>query len=350
MQSIDFIELWYAPTVIFVAFMYFFIKSFLLLGDIFTAAPLFDKKRVKNLNQFTSFTGGLTPVVVFYYSILIFKNAVLNTARLDEVQPVSIYLPLFYVILYVFMRICEKFFFKKVGRPIEHAQHLNSSGLFILAFIPVSTAMISAQSVLELILPLELLGLMFYFIFLEFNYTNVANTQSSAKHTNQTVVRGLLYYFWLSFVGSLMFVVSLLIYSANLPSASYNFLALIPTLSDQASKVCMLAASLVFAGLTLKMGGLFFFFFKADLYKYLPVYGVLLFSVYTAFFYIMLLYYLTGAVPFFGVSFKYMISCCLVGLTVHLLLAGNISQKNSLLLAAFSSVLTLCLCILVLVV
>jgi hypothetical protein len=52
--------------------------------------------------------------------------------------------------------------------------------------------MISAGSVLELLLPLEFLGLVFYFIFLEFNFIGTA---SSDKQGNKAVMRGLMYYF-----------------------------------------------------------------------------------------------------------------------------------------------------------
>jgi hypothetical protein len=146
-----------------------------------------------------------------------------------------------------------------------------------------------------------------------------------------------------------MFIVSILLYSSSLPLISYFFVSLLHTTSNS-TNVYVLAAALVFIGLTLKMGGLFFFFFKADLYKYLPIYGVLLFSVYTSFFYLILLIYLTGVVPFFGVSFKYLVSSSLVGVTIFLLLSNNLSQKNVLTLAALSSVLTLCLCIFVIVI
>lgn len=167
-------------------------QSLTLLGDAVSSNPLFEKRRLKHINKFTSFTTSILPVVITYYCILFCKN--INTVSLYtlEVGSVYAYLPLFYVLVYVFLNICEKFFANKLGGLFGQTQHINTSGIFILVFIPVTTAMISAGSVLELLLPLEFLGLVFYFIFLEFNFIGTA---SSDKQGNKAVMRGLMYYF-----------------------------------------------------------------------------------------------------------------------------------------------------------
>lgn len=345
MGSAAHLEVWFTPAVILSFFFYFFIQSLLILGDLVTSNPLFEKRRVKHVAQFASFNTKAVPVIIIYYCILFCKNAVVTSTGVDSN---IIYLPVFYVFLYAFLLICEKLFYMKSRYCASQAQHTNTSGLFIVAFIPVSTATISASSVLEMLLPLELLGFLFYFIFLEFNFIGLGSGRSADKQKNSVVMRGLMYYFWLSFVGSLLFVVALFMYSTTLPTLSFSSLSTTQLLTSfSVLQVC--APGLIFIAITLKMGGLFFFFFKADLYKYLPTYGVLLFSVYTAFFYLVLLIYLGGVLPFFGVSFKYLVSCGLVAATVFLVLSSNLSQKNTLTLAALSSVLTLCLCIIVVV-
>jgi hypothetical protein len=103
-------------------------------------------------------------------------------------------LPLFFVILYLFLRICELYFYKFIGSTTQTNTSLNTAGLFIIAFIPVATAMFCATNLFELILPLEFLGFLFYFIFLEFNYTGGISVRSS-KNKNLIIMRGLMYYF-----------------------------------------------------------------------------------------------------------------------------------------------------------
>lgn len=195
MQNILFIELWYAPLVIFVAFMYFFLQSFLLLGDLITSNPLFEKRRLKHLHRFSSFISRITPVVLLYYATLFCKNSAVALRSVNTINSVHIYLPLFFLFLYFFLLICDRLFIKEYSKSGENVQHINTSGLFIVIFIPVATAMISAKSILELLLPLEFLGLIFYFIFLEFNLLGTSNNSTPWKHNNQIVVRGLLYYF-----------------------------------------------------------------------------------------------------------------------------------------------------------
>lgn len=195
MQNILFIEIWYAPLTIFIAFIYFFLQSLLLVGDLVSSNPLFEKRRLKHLNRFTSFTNRVTPVLLVYYLVLLCKNIVLSKVLLAEVQPVHIYLPLFYTLLYVFVGLGDRLVSKDMGGIQGLNQHINTSGLFILVFIPVSTAMISAESVLELLLPLEFLGLVFYFIFLEYNYIGTSSSLTAEKQNNKVVTRGLLYYF-----------------------------------------------------------------------------------------------------------------------------------------------------------
>jgi hypothetical protein len=95
------------------------------------------------------------------------------------------------------------------------------------------------------------------------------------------------------------------------------------------------------------LGGFFFFFFKSDLYKLLPAHGVILFSVYTSFFYLSLLFFLSAKFFFFAFCFRMLVSGVVFTLTVYSLLFGNLTQRNVLLLAGFSTVLTICFCILI---
>lgn len=106
---------------------------------------------------------------------------------------------------------------------------------------------------------------------------------------------------------------------------------------------------LVFLGLSFKMGGFFFFFFKSELYKLLPMYGVILFSIYSAVFYLLLIISLSSKLPFFLYCCKY--SICLVSILITAVLFSftGFSVKNIYTFAGLSSVLTICFCLVVLV-
>ena len=345
MQSFTYFTFWYSPVVITAFFFFFFIRSILCLGDFTTFNPLFEKKRIKYAQQMTSFVNRFTPVVMSYYSVLSF----VHFDNIKDFYSTGIYtlycLPLFFVILYVFLRIGELYFYKFTGSLSQNTASINTAGLFIVAFIPVATAMFCADSLIQLILPLELLGFLFYFIFLEFNYTNYTKSKLP-RNRNSVVMRGLIYYFWLSFIGSIFFIISILVNLLILPSTELH-LAYFNTFDSILPIALVFSSSFIFIGFSLKLGGFFFFFFKSDLYKLLPAHGVILFSVYTSFFYLSLLFFLSAKFFFFAFCFRMLVSGVVFTLTVYSLLFGNLTQRNVLLLAGFSTVLTICFCILI---
>jgi hypothetical protein len=194
MDAFTLFTFWYSPIVLVGAFFYFFIKSVLHLSEFTTSNPVFEKKRLKNSQQLTAFVSRITPVILVYYSGLIFVHyeTILNEFRQGVF---TLYcLPIFIIVLYVFLCICELYFYKSIGTGTQAASGVNTSGIFILAFIPVATSLFSASSIIELLLPLELLGFLFYFIFLEFNYIGYSNS-STPRNRDSNVMRGLLYYF-----------------------------------------------------------------------------------------------------------------------------------------------------------
>jgi formate hydrogenlyase subunit 3/multisubunit Na+/H+ antiporter MnhD subunit len=159
-------------------------------------------------------------------------------------------------------------------------------------------------------------------------------------------MRGLMYYFWLSFIGSIFFIVPLIINSIFFPSADF-YLIYLQTFINIKPFFSILSSSFIFIGFSLKMGGFFFFFFKSDLYKLLPAQGIILFSIYTSFFYLLLLFYLSAKIVFFAFCFRMIISAIIFVLSLYSLIFGNLTQRNILLLAGFSTVLTICFCILI---
>jgi hypothetical protein len=345
MDAFTLVTFWYSPVVLVSAFFYFFIKSLYCLVEFTAFNPVFEKKRIKNMHQLTAFVNRITPVILVYYTGLLFVHYE-NVIESFKQGNFTLYcLPLFVLVLYVFLRICELYFFKSVGTGSQLAPGISTSGVFILAFIPVATALFSASSIIELLLPLELLGFLFYFIFLEYNYSGYSY-RTTQRNNSSHVMRGLLYYFWLSFVGSALFVLSMLLNLIFLPSTGF-YLIYTDISTAVASVITVLTSSFIFIGLSLKMGGFFFFFFKSDLYKVLPVFGVLLFSIYTSVFYLFLLFYLSSQIFFFTFCFRMLVSSLVFTLAVYSLLFGNLTQRNILILAGFSSVLTICFCILI---
>lgn len=348
MWSFSFIsfEFWSLPIFLTIFFFFFFIRSLLLLGDFFSVNPFFEKKRVKFNLQLTSFSNQITPLVLVFCILSLFRNtSVIYNETLGNVYSL---LPLFFFILYWFLRIGEKTVYFTLKS--NQNQNINSSGLFLTTFIPVATAMISATNLIDLLLPLELLGILFYFIFLEFSYNTQFNNNSKTTTTN--TMRGLLYYFWLSFIGSALFVTAIAFTSIHYSSINLQNIYLIGASEGRkyAHTVGVLIFSLfLFLGITLKIGGFFFFFFKAELYKLLPMYGIILFSLYSVIFYLFLFVYLAIQLPFFLFYCKWFLSVLVVFTTIWLFLFSGVNIKNIYVFAGLSSVLTVCFCILIIV-
>lgn len=286
MDAFTLVTFWYSPVVLVSAFFYFFIKSLYCLGEFTASNPVFEKKRIKNMHQLTAFVNRITPVILVYYTGLLFVHYE-NVIESFKQGNFTLYcLPLFVLVLYVFLRICELYFFKSVGTGSQLAPGISTSGVFILAFIPVATALFSASSIIELLLPLELLGFLFYFIFLEYNYSGYSY-RTTQRNNSSHVMRGLLYYFWLSFVGSALFVLSMLLNLIFLPSTGF-YLIYTDISTAVASVITVLTSSFIFIGLSLKMGGFFFFFLNqicTRFYQCLEFFFFLYILLYFIFFY-----------------------------------------------------------------
>lgn len=342
--SFVFFEIWAIPTILILSFIFFFLRSLLLLGDYFSANPFFEKKRFKYNSQFTSFSNKITPILLFVYIISIFKNSWNN--GLSQSVELFNFLPITFLAVYFFLKISESIFLQVTKN--QQNQNLNSSGLFLIVLIPVATAMTLASNLIELLLPLELLGILFYFIFLEFTYHTQLDLNSTKNKTNK-VMRGLLYYFWLSFVGSAFFVTAILLSTTVFNSFEFKYINYLGLSINFLNFTQIFFNLLIFFGLTLKMGGFFFFFFKADLYKLLPLYAVILFSIYSSIFYLLLLFTLSIKIPYFLYCCKWVISFAAVAVTTVLLLFSGFNIKNIYVFTGISSVLTICFCLLILV-
>lgn len=315
----------------------------MLLGDYFNSNPFFAKKRHKHGYQFVNYANRVTPFLALFYCISFFRNV--TGPALSVTETSQSYIPVFFIAVYLFLRIGEKTFYTVSG---AMSQSINSSGLFLITFVPVASTMMLACDLISMLLPLELLGVLFYFVFLEFSYSTDANITSTKNKINK-VMKGLLYYFWLSFVGSALFVTAIAVSSMQYHSVQFDTLSLLGGLTNEVAVTHVVVNLAVFLGLSLKMGGFFFFFFKSELYKLLPMYGVILFSVYSTVFYLLLVFSLSAKLPFFLYCCKYAISAISILLTAVLFTFTGFSVKNVYTFAGLSSVLTVCFCLIVLV-
>ena len=337
-------EFWSIPIALSLLFFFYFLRSLMLLGDYFNSNPFFEKRRHKHSYQFSNYSNRITPLLAIFYSTAVFRNFTAYSVNTGlEIQQ---YAPLFFLAVYVFLRIGEKAFYTVLGDSMS--QSVNSSGLFLVTFIPVASAMLLADNLINMLLPLELLGVLFYFVFLEFSYSTDKNPTSTKNRINR-VMKGLLYYFWLSFVGSAVLITAIALASTQYFTVQLYTISLLGMLSESLTATHAVINVLVFLGLSFKMGGFFFFFFKSELYKLLPMYGVILFSIYSAVFYLLLIISLSSKLPFFLYCCKY--SICLVSILITAVLFSftGFSVKNIYTFAGLSSVLTICFCLVVLV-
>ncbi len=333
-------EVWFVPIVLMLLFVFYFIRSLFLLGDFFAANPLFEKKRTKHLAQWTSLVNISSPILIAYYVFLVFEHD--NEEKQDYVS----YLPIVYILLFLFLRIIENYLNREALEKENTNQTISSSGMFILAFIPVSTCATTSKNLIDFLLPLEMIGVMLYFVLLEFAYTN-QTSENSKRLELTTVTKGFLYYFWLNFIGTAAFVSAILIICLQLPNTSYKLLNYYYEVGLINNIFVWIIALFIFIALSVKMGGLFFFFFKADLYKLLPINGILLFSIFSTFFYLIVFYFLSLNLSFLLFFFKYYICAMLTVMSVVFLYMFGINQKNIYVFAGLSSVVSLIFCILV---
>lgn len=323
-------------------FLYHIIRSVMLLGDLFTSNPLFEKRRTKYLEQWSMLTNSTSFIVLFYGFFSLFSHQ----SQCTDIGNSSS-LPMLLLILYWFLRLSENFL--KKWYPVSTvSQTVSSAGFFILLFVPFSVFIISADNLIDFFIPLELFGLLLYFIIVEYSYSN-SFTNLSYKPQPKTIVKGLFYYFWLNFIGTLSLFLSIFILALISPSPEFKnlsfFLPNPPTPLNMANFFFLF----LIIGLTVKAGGLFFFFFKIDIYKFLPVFAVLLFSLFISFFYFLIFFYLTLKLPSTLLWFKYEICGLLAALTVYLLFVANFEQRNVYVFAGLSTATTVSFCLLVLI-
>lgn len=316
----------------------------MLLGDYFNSNPFFSKKKNKHSHQFLNYSNKVTPFLFVFYSVSIFRN--FTGYAVDSSHALQHYTPLFFVAVYSFLRIGEKTFYTVSGSSMS--QSVNSAGLFLIAFVPVASCMLLADNLINMLLPLELLGVLFYFVFLEFSYSTDPNT-TSTKNKISRVMKGLLYYFWLSFVGSAMLIAAISMSAIQFHTIQFHTMSLLGLLFNSLTAAHATVNVFVFLGLSFKMGGFFFFFFKSELYKLLPMYGVILFSIYSTVFYLLLVISLSLKLPFFLYCCKYLITLISVLVTALLFSFTGFSVKNIYTFAGLSSVLTICFCLIILI-
>lgn len=333
--SFSLFELWYLPVILSFVFFLQLIKSFFVLGDYFSANPLFEKRKLKNFTQISVFSSKLSFIFVFTILFLFFQNS-------NQQENKNLYVLLVYVVLFLFYKVIVR---TNNDFKLPQNQTINTSSLFLFGFIPSTTAVINSTNLIDFLIPLEILGLLLYFVLLEFSYTHQTSTKSKRLKLI-TVIRSYLYYYWLNFVGTASFIIAILISSTSQPTTEFIYLETFKLNNELSTNLIFF---FIFLGLFTKMGGLFFFLFKTDLYKVLSINGVFVFSVFSSIFYMLVFFFFCLHNPTALLIFKYCVSFVIVLITFFLFFLNSLEQKNVYTFAGLSTVLTLTLCVLIVI-
>ena len=329
------IEFW-VPNLIFIfIFLYLLVKSFSSLSFQEILQLKLNHKSTSKYNKQSAFTTNapvilnLTLLITF---VIMFKN--LNTNS----NTALLYLPLIHFLFCFFLYYLSR---------NTNKSNTDGSVYYLALFIPVTVLTTSSTNLLDFVLALELISYLFYFVIIESAYFKNKKQYVKNSVTAKTLIKSFLYYFWLSFVGSATLLSALYMLSTNCPDLNYSTINLYFVGSSTITQT--IVVTLIIIGFFIKMGSFFFFFFKADLYKILSFEGVLVFSVFTSFIYLIIFVSLITEVPYILFTTKYVLVTPLFLATVWMLYANNLKVNNVYVLTGLSSVLTICFCLLVII-
>lgn len=336
------IEFWFPTLAVVCMFLSTFLRSFSTFSEALVSNGHNKKVKLKYLQQQATkspntlaILGGVTVLSTFAHVASVDSFAWKSTGGL---------LP-FWLIFLVFFSLLQ-FFQTKLSTKNSSKPHVGvgSTGLFLSLFAPLAYLTANAANFLEFILPFELMSYLFYLIFLEFQGT-FTKLKSNPQARVKTLMRGLLYYFWFSFLGTVLLFLAMYLVAVSALSFDFKDLQTFSTESYNVSGVC---GVLLLCGVAFKMGGVFFFFFKADLYKLLDVAGTLVFSIYTTLLYLLIFVCLGAQLPFLWGALKYMAGGVVAVATVSFAFIAGFKLSNFYLFVGLSSVLTALFCILTL--
>lgn len=237
-------------TFIFLAYAYkFFVIKF------FSARRIYTKENnTKNVLNLTSTVLNIYFVIQFGF-FCSFKCV----RGLDNINFFRLFI--LYVVLLIFLRILSYYSWKLINKNIEEE-------IILAIFLWFSVAIVSfffISNLLLLLLGVELIAIIYYFFFLSVLNSQVINL---IKYKNL-----LSNYLWISFFTLIFFFFSLLLIVWYCGSLKFNQIAAVN------SAVPAICWHLLLIAFLWKIGGPGFYFFKLELYQFLPLHFLIIFSL-----------------------------------------------------------------------
>ena len=333
------LEFYFISTFLVISFCITFLKNFITNIKQIISTPILEKKTKKTYESFTHENEQQT-ILLILFLIMLTTNVNKQIQYNLQIQETK-WIPFMILVLIFFLKILKiinKFFF--VNRGITQKTWV-SANAFLFLFIPVTASMLTATNFLDIILPFEIFSFLFYFIFLEYSVFENKN-----KNKFKTLLRSFLYYYWLSFLGSIFLLAATFFLFINLPTTEFFLLEKYFLTLNNNNWTKLLFPSAFLIGFFIKMGSIFFFFFKANFYKILSISGVLILSLYSTFFYFFIFYYFLCKLPILVYYAKWVLLPLFTLLLTWLILIFNFQFTNIYLFIGFSTVLTGVFCIL----
>lgn len=338
------LEFWLPTLTIIFLFFAVFLRSFSTFSEALVANGHNKKTKLKYLQQQATKSPDISALLWATLGLNLVTHASSNQLGITATTKIGLF-P-FLCIFTAFYSVMCFFQLRLTPTPQSHSRMgVGSTGIFLSLFAPLAYLTATATNFLEFVLPFELISYIFYLVFLEFTGISGRSVKNRTAQT-KSLMRGLLYYFWFSFLGTVLLFLA--VYFISVTALSFDFHDLQSAFSGT-NRISVLCGSLLLSGIGFKMGGIFFFFFKADLYKLLDIVGTLVFSVYTTFFYILIFFCLTAKLPFMWWILKYVAGGLIAVSTVLFALVVGFRLYNVYLFIGLSSVLTVLFCLLVLI-
>lgn len=180
------------------------------------------------------------------------------------------------------------------------------------------------DSLLELLFFLELVGVLYYFYFL--------NNYNLTKLTSLYYKNSLLFFLWNSFLTTVFF--NLLLWYSLRYTGVISFTELNIINND------IIFALFLIISISWKLGLPLFHFFKVELYKYLTRETLFLFSILSTFINSCILWFILSQYFIYFVFLLYNF-CLLIVLTLIILILINLNVSNFLYFLAYSGLITL---------
>lgn len=244
-------------------YLWFFFFFFIILTENYL---FYFFRIIKKKNKYTHFTStnilstGLQNKAYGQYCIIILTILIL-TLKVNKLNYNGIanlfffYTILILSILYYFRNYWDLFTGNKNFLSIFHIVFFL---LFLLYFFTIT------YNFIIIILLIEMITTLYYFFFLQFSQQNYT---SILKYKNL-----ISYYLWLSFFTLVFFTISILLLSINYGTVNYK--------EVNYFYISNYIFYFIFISLSFKLGIPGFHFFKLELYKYLPINTLILFSIF----------------------------------------------------------------------